>query len=70
MTTFKTAESPFKSDNTASVLDLATADGLTAWRTLATMFTALADGDASTAGGAYARVTARMSALQGIESAN
>jgi len=39
-------------------------------RDIAEALTALADGDASRAAGAYGRVTARMKALQGVESAN
>jgi hypothetical protein len=39
-------------------------------RDVAEALTALADGDATRAAGAYARVTARMKALQGVESAN
>jgi hypothetical protein len=39
-------------------------------RDIAEALTALADGEPATAAAAYARVTARMSALQGIESAN
>jgi hypothetical protein len=39
-------------------------------RDIAEALTALDDGEAAAAAGAYARVTARMSALQGIESAN
>ena len=39
-------------------------------RDVAEALTALADGEATRAAGAYARVTARMKALQGVESAN
>ena len=39
-------------------------------RDIAEALTALADGDASRAAGAYGRVIARMKALQGVESAN
>jgi hypothetical protein len=39
-------------------------------RDIADALAALAEGDAARAGGAYGRVTARMKALQGVESAN
>ena len=39
-------------------------------RDVADALTALAEGDAGRASGAYGRVTARMKALQGVESAN